>query len=221
MKILVIGDDAKTLDLLRRGLGESGFVVDVIRNGVDALEAARSQAYSLVVLDVALQELDGWEVLAKFRKADRNTPVVMLSPHDSAEDRVRGLSGGADDFMTRPFAISELVARVNTVLKRVAIVVPDTLEIEDLSVDPRRFHVARAGNVIALTSKEFLLLELLLRHQGEVLTRSFIAERVWDMDFDADSNVVEVNIRRLRLKVDELHHRKLIHTVRGRGYVVR
>lgn len=221
MKLLVIEDDLKTLELIKAGLSDSGYVVDGIRNGVDGLEAARSQTYALVVLDVVLPEMDGWDLLAALRKLDRNVPVIMLSTVDTAEQRVRGLSGGADDFLTRPFAISELVARVNTVLKRSASVAPDTLEVEDLSVDPRRFQVKRGGRAIELTSKEFLLLELLLRHRGEVLTRSFIAERVWDMDFDADSNVVEVNIRRLRMKIDELHDRKLIQTVRGRGYVVR
>lgn len=221
MKLLAIEDDEKTQELVRRGLGDSGFVVDVIRNGIDGLVAAQTQVYSLIVLDTVLPELDGFELLAKFRKVDRQTPVIMLSTRDSAELRVRGLTGGADDFMTRPFAISELVARVKAVLKRSASVAPDTLEVEDLSMDPKRFQVTRAGAVVELTSKEFLLLELLLRHRGEVLTRSFIAERVWDMDFDADSNIVEVNIRRLRQKIDDPHVRKLIYTVRGRGYVVR
>jgi len=221
MKLLVIADDEKTQDVVKRGLSESGYVVDVVRNGVDGLEAARSDSYNLVVLDVLLPEMNGFDVLANFRKVDRHTPVIMLSAQDSAEQRVRGLTGGADDFMTRPFVTSELVARVNTVLRRSANVAPDTLEVEDLSVDPRRFRVTRAGQVVELTSKEFLLLELLIRHRGEVLTRTFIAERVWDMDFDTDSNVVEVNIRRLRLKIDDGKDRKLIHTVRGRGYVVR
>lgn len=221
MKLLVVEDDEKTVRLLKQGFGEHGFVVDDCRNGVDGLESALSQAYDMIVLDVMLPEKDGWTVLAQLRAADRDTPVVMLSARDSVEYRVKGLTTGADDYVIKPFAFSELIARINSILRRRRQAAPEILEFEDISVDPQRFIVEREGQPLDLTSKEFLLLELLLRHQGEVLSRTFIAEQVWDMAFDGDSNVVEVNIRRLRGKIDDPFERKLIHTIRGRGYVIR
>lgn len=221
MKLLVVEDDEKTMQLLKQGLREHGFVVDGCVNGVDGLEAARSQSYDLIILDVMLPEKDGWEVLSQLRITDRNTPVVMLTAREAIEHRVRGLTSGADDYLTKPFAFSELLARIGTILKRHQKVAPETLKFEDLALDSKRFIVTRAGNAIDLTSREFLLLELLLRQQGEVLSRTFISEQVWDMAFDADSNVVDVNIRRLRAKIDDAYDRKLIHTVRGRGYVIR
>ena len=221
MKLLVVEDDQKTMRLLKQGLGEHGFVVDGCDNGVDGLESALSQAYNLIILDVMLPEMDGWDVLAQLRTSDRNTPVVMLTAREAVEHRVRGLTSGADDYLTKPFAFSELLARINTILKRRQQVAPDILRFEDLELDPKRFHVKRAGASVELTSKEFLLLELLMRQQGEVLSRTYISEQIWDMAFDADSNVVEVNIRRLRGKMDDPFDRKLIHTVRGRGYVIR
>lgn len=221
MKLLVVEDDEKTVRLLRQGFGENGFVVDDCRNGVDGLDAALSQAYDLVVLDVMLPGKDGWEVLSQLRAVDRTTPVIMLTARDAVEYRVKGLTAGADDYVVKPFAFSELLARIHTVLRRRREVVPDNLQFQDLTLDPKRFMVTRRGDAIELTSKEFLLLELLLRHKGEVLSRAYIAEQVWDMSFDGDSNVVEVNIRRLRAKVDDPYERKLIHTVRGRGYVIR
>jgi two-component system copper resistance phosphate regulon response regulator CusR len=221
MKLLVVEDDEKTVRLLRQGFGEHGFVIDDCRNGIDGLDAALSQSYDVIILDVMLPGKDGWQVLDQLRAADRMTPVVMLTARDAVEYRVKGLTAGADDYVVKPFAFSELLARIYSVLRRRGSVAPDNLEFEDLALDPKRFTVSRGGQVIELTSKEFLLLELLMRQRGEVLSRTYIAEQVWDMLFDGDSNVVEVNIRRLRAKIDEPFTRKLIQTVRGRGYVIR
>jgi len=221
MRMLVVEDDQKTLRLLQQGFQEHGFVVDGLGSGIDGLDAALARDYDMIVLDVMLPGKDGWQVLDQLRQEDANTPVVMLTARDAVEYRVRGLSAGADDYVVKPFAFSELLARVHSILKRRKPTVSDLLEIDDLKIDPRRFEVSRAGRRVALTAKEFALLELLVRQQGNVLTRTYIAEQVWDMSFDGDSNVVEVNIRRLRAKVDDPHPRKLIHTVRGRGYVIR
>ncbi len=221
MRMLVVEDDEKTLRLLKQGFGEHGFVVDGCADGFEGLEAALSQDYDLIILDGMLPRKDGWDVLEQLRRSDANTPVVMLSARDAVDYRIKGLTLGADDYVVKPFAFSELVARVRSILKRRKEVLPSTLSFEDIVVDPRRFETERAGRAIELTQKEFLLLELLLRHQGDVLSRAYIAEQVWDMSFDCDSNVVEVNIRRLRAKVDDPFTRKLIHTIRGRGYVVR
>lgn len=219
--MLVVEDDVKTLRLLQQGFGEHGFVVDGHGNGIDGLEAALAHDYDMIVLDVMLPEKDGWQVLNQLRQEDEHTPVVMLTARDAVEYRVRGLSAGADDYVVKPFAFSELLARVYGILKRRKPTVSEVLEFQDLTLDPRRMEVSRARAPIDLTSKEFMLLELLLRQQGNVLSRTYIAEQIWDMSFDGDSNVVEVNIRRLRAKIDDAHLRKLIHTVRGRGYVVR
>jgi two-component system, OmpR family, copper resistance phosphate regulon response regulator CusR len=221
MRMLVVEDDQKTLRLLQQGFEEHGFVVDGLASGIDGLDAARARDYDMIVLDVMLPGKDGWQVLDQLRLEDAHTPIVMLTARDAVEYRVRGLNAGADDYVVKPFAFSELLARVHGILKRRKPTVSDFLEIDDLKIDPRRFEVSRAGHPINLTSKEFALLELLVRQQGNVLTRTYIAEQVWDMSFDGDSNVVEVNIRRLRAKIDDLHPRKLIHTVRGRGYVIR
>lgn len=221
MRMLVVEDDEKTLRLLKQGFGEHGFVVDGCDNGLDGLEAALSQAYDFIILDGMLPQKDGWALLEQFRQTDGNTPVLMLSARDAVESRVHGLTIGADDYVVKPFAFSELIARVRSIIKRRKDALPSTLHFEDLTVDPKRFEVTRSGRPIELTLKEFLLLELLLRHRGDVLSRAFIAEQVWDMSFDCDSNVVEVNIRRLRAKVDDPFPRKLIQTIRGRGYVIR
>ncbi len=221
MRMLVIEDDEKTLRLLKQGFSEHGFVVDGYTNGVDGLDAALTQHHDMIVLDVMLPEKDGWQVLEQLRAEDKQTPVVMLTARDAVECRVRGLNAGADDYVVKPFAFYELLARVHSILKRRRPTVSENFEYEDLALDPRRCEAARGGQSLELTSKEFQLLELLLRQQGNVLSRAFIAEQAWDMAFDCESNVVEVNIRRLRAKVDDPHPRKLIHTVRGRGYVVR
>ena len=220
MKILIVEDEPKTGDYLRQGLTEAGFVVDLVRDGLDGLHAASTAEYDLIVLDVMLPRLDGWGVLETLRRAGREMPVLFLTARDQVEDRVRGLELGADDYLVKPFAFSELLARVRTLLRRGRSKEPEVLRAADLELDLLRRRVLRAGQRIDLTAKEFALLELLLRRQGEVLPRSLIASQVWDMNFDSDTNVIEVAVRRLRAKVDEPFEPKLIRTVRGMGYVL-
>ena len=221
MKILVVEDEPKTGDYLKQGLNEAGFVVDLARNGVDGLHLALSEAYDLAVLDVMLPGIDGWQLLQTLRAAGKEIPVLFLSARDEIEDRVKGLELGADDYLVKPFAFAELLARVRTLLRRGSKAKePDVLRAADLEVDLLRRRVQRAGRKIDLTAKEFALLELLLRRQGEVLTRSLIASQVWDMNFDSDTNVIDVAIRRLRSKIDDGFAVKLINTVRGMGYVL-
>ena len=221
MKILIVEDEPKTGEYLRQGLNEAGFVADLAANGSDGLHLALHGEYDLVILDVMLPELDGWQVLASLRRRGLEMPVLFLTARDSVEDRVKGLELGADDYLVKPFAFSELLARVRTLLRRGGKTKEsDLLKAGDLELDLMRRRVTRAGKKIDLTSKEFSLLELLLRRQGEVLPRSLIASQVWDMNFDSDTNVIEVAIRRLRAKIDDGFERKLIHTARGMGYVL-
>ncbi|EXI68916.1 MAG: Transcriptional activator protein CopR [Candidatus Accumulibacter adjunctus] len=221
MKILIVEDEIKTGDYQRQGLSEAGFVVDLARNGVDGLHLALSEVYDLAIIDVMLPGIDGWQVLQGIRRAGSEMPVLFLSARDSVDDRVKGLELGADDYLVKPFAFAELLARVRTLLRRRGKVKePETLHAADLELDLLRRRVTRAGQRIDLTAKEFSLLELLLRRQGEVLPRSLIASQVWDMNFDSDSNVIEVAIRRLRAKVDDGFEPKLIRTARGMGYVI-
>ena len=220
MKILIVEDEPKTGDYLRRGLAEAGFVVDLARDGLDGLHLGLNGDYDLVVLDVMLPTLDGWGVLQTLRRSGREMPVLFLTARDQVEDRVRGLELGADDYLVKPFAFSELLARVRTLLRRSRNKEPELLRAADLELDLLRRRVSRAGQRIELTAKEFALLELLLRRQGEVLPRSLIASQVWDMNFDSDTNVIEVAVRRLRAKVDDPFEPKLIRTVRGMGYVL-
>ncbi len=220
MKILIVEDEPKTGEYLRKGLQEAGFNVDLARNGVDGLHLATTGQYDLIVLDVMLPGLAGWDVLERIRRSGRDLPVLFLTAKDDVEDRVRGLELGADDYLVKPFAFSELLARVRTVLRRGRAREQATLTLADLELDVLRRRATREGHRIDLTPKEFSLLELLLRRQGEVLPRSLIASQVWDMNFDSDSNVVEVAVRRLRAKVDDPFDSKLIHTVRGMGYVL-
>ena len=220
MKILIVEDEPKTGDYLRQGLIEAGFVVDLARDGVDGLHLGLSGDYDLVVLDVMLPALDGWGVLQSLRRSGREMPVLFLTARDQVEDRVRGLELGADDYLVKPFAFSELLARVRTLLRRSRSKEPELLRAADLELDLLRHRVTRAGQRIDLTAKEFALLELLLRRQGEVLPRALIASQVWDMNFDSDTNVIEVAVRRLRAKVDDPFEPKLIRTVRGMGYVL-
>lgn len=221
MKLLVVEDDAKTVRLLVKGLTEEGFAVDFCRDGESGLDLALAANHDLIILDVMLPLMDGWSLLTRVRQLCCLTPVLMLTAHDSVEHRVRGLSLGADDYLIKPFAFAELLARIRSILRRSSVPDPGVLCFADLQVDVRRHKVVRGKATIELSTKEILLLELLLRHQGEVLSRTYIAEQVWDMNFDSDSNVIDVNIRRLRSKADDPFLRKLIHTVRGRGYVLR
>ncbi|HEY8906897.1 MAG TPA: heavy metal response regulator transcription factor [Rhodoferax sp.] len=221
MKILIVEDEPKTGDYLKQGLTEAGFTVDLMRQGVDGLHLALTESYDLAILDVMLPGLDGWGVLAGIRRAGKDLPVMFLTARDAVDDRVKGLELGADDYLVKPFAFSELLARVRTLLRRGnKTSASESLRLADLELDLLRRRVSRAGQRIDLTAKEFALLELLLRRQGEVLPRSLIASQVWDMNFDSDTNVIEVAMRRLRAKVDDAFTPKLIRTVRGMGYVM-
>jgi len=221
MKILVVEDEAKTGDYLKQGLVEAGFVVDLLRDGTDGLHFGLSGDYDLLILDVMLPGLDGWHVLQGIRQAGKDVPVLFLTARDHVDDRVKGLELGADDYLVKPFAFSELLARVRTLLRRGSKSKDaEALHAADLELDLRRRRVTRNGQRIDLTAKEFALLELLLRRQGEVLPRSLIASQVWDLNFDSDTNVIEVAIRRLRAKMDDGFEPKLIRTVRGMGYVL-
>jgi two-component system, OmpR family, copper resistance phosphate regulon response regulator CusR len=221
MKILLVEDEPKTALYLRKGLTEHGFVVDVCEDGEKGLQQALEVEYALLVLDVMLPSRDGWSLLAALRRSGRETPVLFLTARDAVQDRVKGLELGADDYLVKPFAFSEFLARVRTLLRRAPVRRPDVLSVAGLTIDLRRHRATRDGAPIDLTPKEFLLLSLLMERTGEVLSRTLIAEHVWDMNFDSDTNVVDVHIRRLRVKVDDPFGRKLIHTVRGLGYVLR
>lgn len=221
VKILIVEDEAKISDYLRQGLTEAGFVVDLARNGLDGHHLAMTESYDLIILDIMLPDIDGWKILESLREAGATVPVLFLTARDSVSDRVKGLDLGADDYLVKPFAFSELLARVRTLLRRsISTPLETTLSVADLELDLMRRRVRRAGQRITLTAKEFALLELLIRHRDEVLPRSLIASQVWDMNFDSDSNVIDVAIRRLRVKIDDPFEPKLIQTVRGMGYML-
>lgn len=219
MRLLVVEDEIKTGDYLRQGLAEAGFQVSLVRNGLDGHHLAMTESFDLIVLDVMLPDVDGWRIVQSLREAGRQTPVLFLTARDRVDDRVKGLELGADDYLVKPFAFAELLARVRTLLRRgSAPPLSDQLKVADLVLDLPRHRVTRAGRKINLSHKEFCLLELLVRRQGEVLPRSLIASQVWGMNFDSDTNVIDVAIRRLRAKIDDDFEPRLIHTVRGMGY---
>jgi two-component system copper resistance phosphate regulon response regulator CusR len=220
MKIVIVEDDVKTAAYLRKGLVENGYAVDHAKDGQDGYHLATNCPCDLVILDALLPVLDGWSVLSRMRRTGVQTPVLFLTGRDSVEDRVRGLELGADDYLIKPFAFSELLARVRALLRRGRPTGVEVVRVADLEIDFLHHRVTRAGLRVELTPKEFSLLELLCQHRGEILSRTQIAEQVWDMNFDSDTNVVDVAIRRLRRKVDEPFATRLIHSVRGMGYVV-
>ncbi len=220
MRILLAEDDPKTSAYLRRGLAENAFVVDVADTGTDALQLALSAEYDLVVLDIMMPGVDGWSVLSEIRHRGRQTPVLFLTARDAIEDRVKGLELGADDYLVKPFAFSELLARARSILRRGAARQPDILRVADLEVDLVRHRARRGRTSLDLTAKEFALLSLLVRRSGEILSRTLIADQVWGINFSTDTNTIDVAVRRLRTKVDEPFPTTLIHTVRGVGYVL-
>lgn len=220
MRILVVEDDVKSAAYLKKGLSENSFVVDIANDGETALNLVELHPYELIILDIMLPGKDGWTVLSSLRNRGDQVPVICLTARDQVKDRVRGLESGADDYLTKPFAFSELLARINTVLRRAPIRPVETLRIRDLEIDFARQKALRGGKRLDLTTKEFLLLSVLARRAGDVLSRTAIGEQVWDMNFDCDTNVVDVHVRRLRSKVDDPFPEKLIRTIRGIGYVL-
>jgi two-component system copper resistance phosphate regulon response regulator CusR len=214
-----VEDEVKTGDYIRQGLSEAGFMVELVRNGLDGHHLAMTESFDLIVLDVMLPDVDGWRILQSLRDSGCSSPVLFLTARDSVDDRVKGLELGADDYLVKPFAFAELLARIRTLLRRSSIpTVSDQLHVADLTLDLPKHRVTRAGRKINLSYKEFCLLEFMVRRCGEVLPRSLIASQVWDMNFDSDTNVIDVAMRRLRAKMDDDFQPKLIHTVRGMGY---
>tara|TARA_R100000935_G_scaffold3220_1_gene8411 strand:+ start:3743 stop:4438 length:696 start_codon:yes stop_codon:yes gene_type:complete len=219
MRILVVEDEFKTADYLRKGLSESGYLVEVALNGLDGQHLIQESEFDLIILDVMLPGIDGWQLLQIVRRRAQ-TPVLFLTARDAVEDRVKGLELGADDYLVKPFSYAELLARVRTLLRRGPPREVEHFKVADLELDLLRRRVSRNGERLTLTNKEFALLHLLLSREGEVLSRAQIASQVWQMNFDSDTNVVDVAIRRLRAKVDDPYQPKLIHTVRGMGYLL-
>ena len=219
MRVLIIEDEEKTADYLHRGLSEQGFTVDLARDGIDGLHLALESDYAVIVLDVMLPGLDGYGVLRALR-ARKQTPVIMLTARERVEDRIHGLREGADDYLGKPFSFLELVARLHALTRRSSNHEPLQVQVGDLCIDLMARKVTRAGQRLELTAKEFSLLSVLARRQGEILSKTAIAELVWDINFDSDANVVEVAIKRLRAKLDGPFDTKLLHTIRGMGYVL-
>jgi two-component system copper resistance phosphate regulon response regulator CusR len=221
MRILLIEDEKKTAAFLAKGLREAGFIVEIARDGESGLQLARASRHDLLIVDVMLPKKDGWAVVQQLRAEGFHTSMLFLTARDSVKDRVKGLELGADDYLVKPFAFSELLARVRSVLRRSPAREAEQLVIEDLEIDSRRHKAVRGGVALNLTAKEFLLLAHLARFAGEVVSRAEIVEQVWDINFETETNVVDVMVRRLRAKVDDPFKTKLIHTVRGAGYVLK
>ncbi|BFT81571.1 MULTISPECIES: copper/silver response regulator transcription factor [Enterobacter] len=221
MKILIVEDEMKTGEYLCKGLTEAGFVVDHADNGLNGYHLAMTAEYDLLILDIMLPDVNGWDIVRMLRSAGKGMPILLLTALGTIEHRVKGLELGADDYLIKPFAFAELLARVRTLLRRGNTVIAESqLQVADLTVDLVSRKVSRAGSRILLTSKEFSLLEFFMRHQGEVLPRSLIASQVWDMNFDSDTNAIDVAVKRLRAKIDNDFEPKLIQTVRGVGYML-
>lgn len=221
MRILLVEDEHKTGDYLKKGLTEAGYITDWVQDGLSGLHQTMTENYDMVILDVMLPKLDGWQILTELRKTNKSILVLFLTARDQIDDRVKGLGLGADDYLVKPFAFAELLARMKTLFRRGQVKEEQTFyAIADLHLDLIRRRVTRSGQRIELTAKEFALLELFMRRQGEVLPRSLIASLIWDMNFDSDTNVVEVAIRRLRNKIDADFAPKLIQNIRGMGYIL-
>jgi two-component system copper resistance phosphate regulon response regulator CusR len=221
MRILLIEDEKKTQAFLAKGLREAGFDVEIAGDGETGLKLARATRHELLIVDVLLPGKDGWAVVAELRGEGFQAPILFLTARDGVKDRVKGLELGADDYLVKPFAFSELLARVRSVLRRSPVREAEQLRIQDLEIDTRRHKAVRSGVALNLTAKEFLLLAHLARFAGEVVSRTEIVEQVWDINFETETNVVDVMVRRLRAKVDDPFETKLVHTVRGAGYVLK
>jgi two-component system copper resistance phosphate regulon response regulator CusR len=220
VKILVVEDQKKTAAFLAKGLREAGFRVKIAHDGEAALTAALNRGFDLLIVDIMLPKKDGWTLVKELRDAGVTTPVIFLTARDSVRDRVKGLELGADDYVVKPFAFSELLARIRSLLRRTP-AKSDEIRIQDLEIDTRHHRATRHGVPLNLTPKEFLLLTHLARASGEVISRKELAEHVWNINFNIDTNVVDVVVRRLRAKVDDPFRKKLVHTIRGVGYVLK
>ncbi len=221
MRILLVEDDRKVASFIRKGLTEEGYAVDVIHDGENGLAMGLDRLHDIIVLDVMLPQKPGFQVLRELRQAKVTTPVLLLTARDAVEDKVQGLDAGADDYLTKPFAFAELLARVRALLRRAKAAQTPVLQVADLTLDPAARTVKRGQEAIPLTNREFALLEYFLRNPGRVLTRTMIAEHIWDYSFDAGTNVIDVYVNYLRKKIDAGRESKLIHTVRGVGYVLK
>lgn len=220
MKILLIEDEKKILNFIKKGLEEENYIVDSALNGKEGFEMGISIQYDLIIMDVMLPYINGFELCKKFRENGINTPILMLTVRDSVEDKVKGLDSGADDYLTKPFAFEELLARIRVLLRKRNMVEKSVLKVDDLEMDLVSHKVKRGGKEIILTSKEYALLEYLLRNKGKIVTRTMIYQNVWDISFDTGTNVIDVFVNYLRKKIDVDGAKKLIHTIRGKGYIL-